>query len=160
MEDFYLILDNIRSLENVGSIFRTADALGINKIYLGGISGILKQGTKLILNPRVAKTALGAENKIPFEHNFQTWRIIKKLKKQGIKIYALEQAENSVKILNFKPKFPLALVLGNEIEGISRSISKKCDGIIEIPMLGSKESLNVAVAFGIAGYQINQKRKF
>lgn len=158
MKEFYLILDNIRSIENVGSIFRTADALSINKIYLGGISGILKQGNKLVLNSRVSKTALGAENKIPWEHNFQTWRIIEKLKKQGVKIYALEQAKNSVNLLKFKPKFPLALILGNEVLGVSKNILKKCDGVVEIPMLGSKESLNVAVAFGMVGFKINQFR--
>jgi tRNA G18 (ribose-2'-O)-methylase SpoU len=159
MKDFYIILDNIRSIENVGSIFRTADALAVNKIYLGGYSGVLKQGSKLGLNQRIAKTALGAEVKIPWEHNFQTWRIIEKLKKKGVKIYALEQSENSVTLAKFKSEFPMALILGNEVEGVSKNLLKKCDAIVEIPMLGSKESLNVAVSFGIAGFQINRFRK-
>jgi len=147
MKDFYVILDNIRSLENVGSIFRTSDALGVSKIFLCGITGKPP-------HHKISKTALGAENTIPFEYYKQTGRLIDKLKKDKISVIGLEQSKKSVLITKFKPKFPLALILGNEVKGISQNILKKCDKIIELPMKGKKESLNVSVAFGVAGYEI------
>jgi len=144
---FYVICDNIRSLENIGSIFRTADAFGADKIFLCGICGIPP-------NDKISKTALGAEKTIPWEYAKQTGRLIDKLKKEKINIIALEQDEKSIDCRKFKPVFPLALIVGNEVKGISKPILKKCDKIIEIPMLGEKESLNVSVSFGIAGYEI------
>ncbi|MBU1291927.1 RNA methyltransferase [Patescibacteria group bacterium] len=148
---FYIVCDNIRSLENIGSIFRTADALAVDKIFLGGICGQPP-------HPKISKTALGAEKNIAWEHQWQTWRIIDKLKKEGVKIVALEQTSKSIPYLKFKPKFPLALVIGNEVKGVSTSVLKKSDQIIHLPMLGQKESLNVSVAFGIAGFYLNQFR--
>ena len=142
-----MICDNIRSLENIGSIFRTADALGVDKIFLCGISG----------NPphhKISKTALGAEKTIAFEHHWQIWRIIDKLKKDKVQIVALEQDKKAVLYTKFKPKFPLALIIGNEVKGISKKTLKKADKIIYLPMRGKKESLNVSVAFGVAGYEI------
>ncbi|OGZ69809.1 MAG: hypothetical protein A3D35_00885 [Candidatus Staskawiczbacteria bacterium RIFCSPHIGHO2_02_FULL_34_9] len=150
-KDFYVICDNIRSLENIGSIFRTADALKVTKIYLCGISGTPP-------NHKISKTALGAEQDIPFEYHKQTLRLIKKLKKDKILIVSLEQDKKSVSYDKFVPKFPLALVIGNEVKGISKSILNNSDKIIDLPMLGNKESLNVSVAFGIAGYEIIKKR--
>lgn len=147
MKDFYVICDNIRSLENIGSIFRTADALGVAKIYLCGICGTPP-------NPKISKTALGAEKNIPWEYTKQTGRLIDKLKKQGIEVAALEQDKNSIDYAKYRPKFPIALIVGNEVKGISPKILKKCDKVIELPMVGKKESLNVSVAFGIAGYEI------
>lgn len=151
MHQFYVVCDNIRSLENIGSIFRTADALGINKIFLCGISGYPS-------SPKISKTALGAEKTIPFEHYWQIWRIIDKLKKQKFQIVALEQTKKSILYTKFKPKFPMALVVGNEIKGVSPSVLKRADKIIYLPMRGEKESLNVAVAFGVVGYEINKYR--
>ena len=148
---FYIVCDNIRSLENIGSIFRTADALGINKIFLCGISGKPP-------NSKISKTALGAENWIPWEYHWQVWKVIEKLKKEKFLIVALEQTENSLSYNKFKPRFPIALVIGNEIKGVSKSVLKRADKIISLPMFGKKESLNVAVAFGIAGYEINKSR--
>ena len=148
---FYIICDNIRSLENIGSIFRTADALGINKVFLCGISGKPP-------NQKISKTALGAENWIEWEHYWQTWRIIEKLKKEKVFVVALEQTKNSLIYTKLKPKFPLALVVGNEIKGVSKSVLKRTDKTISLPMFGKKESLNVAVAFGIAAYEINKAR--
>ncbi|MDI6883265.1 MAG: RNA methyltransferase [Patescibacteria group bacterium] len=148
---FYVICDNIRSLENIGSIFRTADALRINKIFLGGISPTPPQ-------QKISKTALGAEKWLSWEHQWQTWRVIEKLKKEKVLIVALEQTKNSLPYFKFKPKFPMALVLGNEIKGVSPSVLKRTDKIISLPMFGKKESLNVAVAFGIAGFEINKNR--
>lgn len=153
MEDFYFICDNIRSLENIGSLFRTADALGIKKIFLCGISGHPP-------NYKISKTALGAENMVPFEYYKQTWRLIKKLKKEKIFIAALEQDKKSVIYTKFRPKFPLALVIGNEVKGISKKILEKADKIIYLPMFGKKESLNVSVASGVAGYEINKSRSY
>ncbi len=146
---FYVICDNIRSLENIGSIFRTADALGVDKIFLCGICGQPPHS-------KISKTALGAENNIPWEYCWQTWRVIAQLKKEGVFIVALEQAKNSVVYNKFKPKFPMALVIGNEIKGVSRSVLRKADKIIHLPMKGEKESLNVSVAFGVAGYMIRE----
>lgn len=150
MSDFYVICDNIRSLENVGSIFRTSDALGVKKIYLCGITGKPP-------HHKISKTALGAEETIPFEYYKQTSRLIDKLKKEKIQIVALEQDKKSIPYNKLKPHFPLALLVGNEVKGVSKAILKKCDKIIELPMNGKKESLNVSVSFGIAGYEIIKK---
>ena len=155
----YLILDNIRSRENVGSIFRTADAAGVSKIYLCGI-------TPIPPHPKIDKASLEAETYVPWEYYKDTWRLLKKLKvatrKHGerssrrmtedgkLKVVGLEQAKNSQNIFNFKPIFPMALVLGNEVKGISPKILRYCDKKISIPMYGRKESLNVSVAAGIA----------
>ncbi|MEI7424991.1 MAG: RNA methyltransferase [Candidatus Staskawiczbacteria bacterium] len=147
MKEFYVICDNIRSLENVGSIFRTSDALGVSKIFLCGITGTPPQH-------KISKTALGAEETIPFEYYKQTSRLIDKLKKEKIQVVALEQDKKSVSYNKFKPHFPIALLIGNEVKGVSKTILKKCDKIIELPMKGKKESLNVSVSFGIAGYEI------
>ncbi len=151
MKEFYVICDNIRSLENIGSIFRTADALGINKIFLCGISGKPPHS-------KISKTALGAEKTIPFEYYSQTWRLIEKLQKERVNIISLEQDKKSVLYTKLKPKFPLALIIGNEVKGISKKILEKSDKIIYLPMQGQKESLNVSVAFGIVGYEVNKFR--
>ena len=149
---FYVVCDNIRSLENIGSIFRTADALAVDKVFLCGISGKPP-------SHKISKTALGAEKTVPWEYHKQTWRLLEHLKKQGVSIVALEQIEHSISLEKFRPQFPLALVIGHEVKGVSASALKLANAIIEIPMLGQKESLNVAVAFGIAGYEINKQRK-
>jgi len=149
MKDFFVICDNIRSLENIGSIFRTADALGVAKIYLCGISGTPP-------NHKIAKTALGAEKTIPFEYHKQTWRLVEKLKQQKVFVVSLEQSLKAVVYTKFKPTFPLALVIGNEVKGISKKVLLQSDKIIYLPMKGKKESLNVSVAFGVAGYELIQ----
>jgi len=148
---FYVICDNIRSLENIGSIFRTADALGVDKIFLCGISGKPP-------HEKISKTALGAEKTVPFEYYRQTWRAVEKLKKEKFQIISLEQDKKSILYTKFKPNFPVALIVGNEVKGISKKILNKSDKIIYLPMQGKKESLNVSVAFGIAGYEINKFR--
>lgn len=148
---FYVICENIRSLENIGSIFRTADALGVDKILLCGISGKPP-------HEKISKTALGAEKTIPFEYYQQTWPAVEKLKKEKFQIVSLEQDKKSILYTKFKPKFPLALIIGNEVKGISKKTLNKSDKIIYLPMQGKKESLNVSVAFGVAGYEINKFR--
>ena len=149
---FYVICDNIRSLENIGSIFRTADALNVDKIFLCGICGSPP-------HQKISKTALGAEKWIAWEHCGKTWQVVDRLKKENVFIVALEQGESSLLYIKFKPKFPLALIIGNEVKGISSSVLRRADKIISIPMLGKKESLNVAVAFGIAGYEIRRSAR-
>ena len=151
-KEFYVICQNIRSLYNVGAVFRTADGFGVDKIYLTGITG---------RPPRkeISKVALGAENFIPWEYQRQPARLIKQLKEQGIRIVALEQVRGKSKNLNtWRPKFPLALMLGYEPKGLPRKLLALADEIIEIPMYGKKESLNVGVAFGIAANHIAQSK--
>jgi len=158
-EKLYVVVDNIRSSENVGSIFRTSDAFEVEKIFLCGISPTPTLGTGGADNEKLAKTALGAEKTVAWEYHKQTWRLLKTLKKQGVFIGALEQTSKSTSLDKFRPKFPFVLVIGHEIKGVTPSALKLADAIIEIPMLVKKESLNVAVAFGIAGYEISKSRK-
>lgn len=154
-KEIYLILQNIRSLFNIGSIFRSADAFGVNKIYLCGYSGfpVEKQMAK------IAKTALGAEKTVPFEHHWQTATLIKKLKKHKVQIIALELNKKAIPLQKFKPKYPLAIVVGNEVVGVTKNILKQANDIVYIPMQGTKESLNVAIASSIFLYDISKKRK-
>lgn len=148
-----VILDNIRSVYNVGSIFRTSDALGIDKIFLCGCT---PTPTDRFGRARydLAKVALGAEKDIEWEYCTDTKQIIKKLKKENFKIIAVEQDKKSVNFKKVKIKTPFAIVMGNEVSGIDKKTLSLCDVIAEIPMKGNKESLNVSVSFGIAGYQI------
>ncbi len=149
----YLILHNIRSTHNVGSIFRTADAAGVSKIYLAGYT---PTPLDRFGRPRkdIAKVALGAEMSVPWEHFSNIKTLLKKLKEEKIQIVALEQAGNSIDYKTFRPKNSFALILGNEVGGIEKSILKLCDKVIEIPMSGKKESLNVSVSAGIALFRI------
>lgn len=147
--DFIVILPNIRSRHNVGAIFRTADGAGVDKIYLTGY-------TPQPPHKDIDKVALGAEKSVPWEYARQTTRVIKKLKAQGFTIVGLEQTRKSVTIYEWNPTFPLALVVGNEVTGIPRTLQKLCDMMIEIPMYGEKNSLNVSVAAGIILYHISQ----
>jgi len=149
-KEIYIILHNIRSRFNVGSVFRTADGAGVNKIFLCGI-------TPAPPHPKIAKVSLGAENFVPHETIKNTWRLIEKLKQQGVQVVAVEQAKNSVKYYDYQPRFPIAIVLGSETKGLSSAILKRCDSIVEIPMKGKKESLNVATACGIITFAFASK---
>lgn len=144
---FYLIVPDIRSRFNVGAIFRTADALGVTKIFLTGY-------TPRPPHPKINKVALGATDSVPWEYYPRTKKIIKELKKQKIQIVALEKTKHSLDFTKFKPRWPLALVLGNEKTGLKPDILNEADKIIHLPMLGKKESLNVAVALAAAAYFI------
>lgn len=148
-KDIFLVVHNVRSILNVGSMFRTADAAGVSKIYLSGYTPTPNSHAD-----KIAKTALGAEKFVSWEHHAQTWRLLAHLKKEGVCVVALEQSPRSKNIFKFKAKFPLALVVGNEVRGLSTKILKQCDNVLEIPMHGKKESLNVAVAAGIALYAL------
>jgi tRNA G18 (ribose-2'-O)-methylase SpoU len=159
-KEFYLILHNIRSAYNAGAIFRTADGIGISKICLSGYTPTPEDGKKLYQTKSekmIAKTALGAEMYISWEKNKNVSSLLAKLRNNKFQIVALEQNKRSIDYRKFKPKFPIALVIGNEPRGINKKILDKCDAIIEIPMQGRKESLNVAVAVGVAGYEIKSK---
>lgn len=150
--DFVLVLYNIRSRFNVGAIFRTADGSGVDKIYLTGI-------TPLPPHPEIDKVALGAQNFIPWEQSKQPVRLLKKLKKEGYQIIALEQGAKSVKYFNFKPSGSVVLILGAEVTGLPKKVMDLADEIVEIPMHGQKESLNVGVAAGVVMFEIS-KHKF
>jgi len=149
------ILHNIRSAYNVGSMFRTADGAGISKIYLTGHTPapVDKFGRD---RKDIAKVALGAEKTIPWEQEENIFELIKNLKQKAFELVVLEQAKNSSDYREFNSEKETALIVGNEVKGIEKEILDKCDSIIEIPMKGEKESLNVSVAFGIAVFEINK----
>ena len=152
-----VLLHNIRSSHNVGSIFRTADAAGVEKIYLCGITPGPKDKYGRV-NQKLAKVALRAEKNIAYEHRKSAKALISQLKKQGHKILALEQHKKSVNLFGFKKikNQKYALVLGEETKGLPIGILKKADKILEIPQKGKKESLNVSVAFGVAAFCLNR----
>lgn len=147
-----VVLDNIRSLFNVGSIFRTADAAGAGKIYLCGITPTPTDRFGRI-RPQLAKVALGAEKTVEWEYAKSAGKLIDKLKKGGFKIFAVEQDKKSIPYFKLKLKRKdlekTVLIFGNEVDGVSKSILKKSNKILEIPMAGNKESLNVSVTAGI-----------
>ena len=150
-----LILLDIRSAENVGAIFRTADGAGAGKIYLAGYTPapVDRFGRP---DPKIAKTALGAEKTIPWERAEHVSALIRTLKEADTRIVAVEQSPDAVPYTEWKPQFPLALILGNEVEGVPKEVLGMCDEAVEIPMRGEKESLNVSVATGIILYKASE----
>ncbi len=152
-KEIIVVLPDIRSSLNVGSIFRTADACGISKIYLTGYTPapLDKFGR---VDKQIAKTALGAEKNIAWEKIEGVSKLLTKLKKDNFFIVAVEQAENSVDYKKIKLENKTAFIFGNEVDGLPKSILKKCDIIAEIPMVGDKESLNVSVSAGVALFRI------
>jgi len=147
------LLDNIRSAWNVGSIFRTSDGLGISKLHLCGL-------TPTPENPKVLKTSLGAEASVKWRHANDGVREAQTLRAQGYHLWALEYAHGSESLLDLpsmRRNQAYCLILGNEIAGIDPGILDLCERLVYIPMLGSKRSFNVAVAFGIAAYYIQDK---
>ncbi len=148
-----LILPDIRSAQNVGSLFRTGDACGVEMIYIVGITPApLDQFGRA--NKDIAKTALGAEQSIPWKKVASLSVLIATLKKNGIQIIAIEQSEHSIDYKKVKVQKPVAFILGNEVEGLPKTILQKVDIVAEIPMNGMKESLNVSVAGGIALFRM------
>lgn len=142
-----VVLNNIRSLYNVGSIFRTSDGVGIEHLWLCGITGHPP-------NNQISKTALGAEESVPWTSAPDVLTVVKGLKARGYHIVLLEQIHESVLYDDFVPAGPVALVIGNEIEGITPTLLPYCDTAVEIPMAGLKNSLNVSVAFGVIAYHL------
>lgn len=150
-----VIAHDIRSVHNVGSIFRTADAAGVERIFLCGITPSPLDRFKEV-RPDFAKVALGAEQYIPWEMADTTASAIKKLKEEGYQIFALEQSDHSVPYYEAARALGVdarvAIIAGNEVQGLPPDILEASDRILEIPMLGKKESLNVAVAFGVVAF--------
>ena len=148
-----LILNDIRSVENVGAMFRTADAGGIDKIYLVGYTPapVDRFGRK---RKDMAKSALGAEEFVPWEQKMGLPGLLKELKQDGFQIIAIEQDSKSIDYKLVRTTEKNAFILGTEVTGIPKEILKECDVIAEIPMLGKKESLNVSVSLGIALFRI------
>jgi 23S rRNA (guanosine2251-2'-O)-methyltransferase len=149
-----VVLDNIRSCNNTGSVFRTSDALLIGKIFLCGI-------TATPPNKEIHKTALDAEKSVDWEYKEKTEDVLAELRKEGFKIFAVEQVEKSIDLSNFQPPVgrKLALVFGNEVKGVQQKVIDLCDGAIEIPQYGTKHSFNVSVSAGIVLWDIFQKLK-
>lgn len=149
-----IVLDNIRSLNNIGSVFRTADAFRVEKIYLCGITGRPP-------HREIHKTALGATESVDWEYQEKTNEAIVKLKNSKYKVVAIEQMENSINLSDYKPEpnEKLALIFGNEISGISEDIIKDIDLCIEIPQFGTKHSFNIAVSAGIVLWHLFTNRK-
>jgi tRNA G18 (ribose-2'-O)-methylase SpoU len=152
-----VLLHNVRSAFNVGSIFRTSDAAGVSKVFLSGYTPRpLDQFNRI--QPAITKTALGADRYIPWEYEKDPYRIIARLRGEGWQIVAVEQDEHSIDYRKFKPKKKTLYVLGNEVRGISPALRAKCDAIVEIPMHGKKESLNVAVTAGIVLFETRRSK--
>ncbi|MGY5850071.1 RNA methyltransferase [Salegentibacter sp. F14] len=149
-----VILDNIRSLNNIGSVFRTSDAFLIEKIYLCGI-------TAQPPHKDIQKTALGATETVSWEYAEDVLEIVTKLQQNNVKVFAIEQAEGAEMLHNFRPEIDkeLAVVFGNEVKGVQQKVVSASDGIIEIPQLGSKHSLNIAVSVGVVLWDLFSKLK-
>jgi 23S rRNA (guanosine2251-2'-O)-methyltransferase len=147
-----VILDNVRSLNNIGSIFRTSDAFLLEKIYLCGI-------TATPPHKDIQKTALGATDTVDWEYAEDAVELVERLKNEGVEVYSVEQAENAVMLQDFTPQKgqKYALVFGNEVKGVQQKIVSASDGVIEIPQLGSKHSLNIAVSAGVVLWDVFSK---
>lgn len=151
--ELQLILHNLRSGHNVGSIFRTADGVGVSKLWLTGYTPSPVDQFKR-MNGEITKTALGAEQTVEWEKRENVLGLIKDLKNSGYQIWALEQSNKSVDYRKVKLTGKAALIVGNEVGGVEQEILNLCDKIIEIPMRGQKESLNVAVATGVTVFRL------
>lgn len=146
-----IILDNVRSLHNVGSVFRTSDAFRIEKIYLCGI-------TATPPNREIHKTALGAEDSVDWEYAADTLEIIGRLQAENYRIYAAEQTENSISLDTFvlNPQHKYALIFGNEVKGVQQEAIDRSEGCIEIPQFGTKHSFNISVSVGIVLWELTR----
>lgn len=149
---FYLILPNIRSCHNVGAMFRTADACGVTKLFLVGYTATPPK-------KEIDKVALGAETWMPWEHRKDVKRLIQTLKKKNVLIIGLEKNDTSVDIGSLTIDRDIALIVGNEVDGIEPDIQALCDVVAHIPMQGKKESLNVSIAAGIGMYVIGNRQR-
>ena len=147
------VLENIRSAYNVGSVFRTADAFLLEAVYITGY-------TCTPPHKEIKKTALGAEETVAWKHFSNAAEAIASLKADGYKVYAVEQAVNSLHLqqTNFSSEEKIAVIFGNEVTGVEQDTIKQCDGCIEIPQLGMKHSLNIATAAGVVLWEIVRKR--
>lgn len=153
MKTLVLVLDNIRSVENTGSIFRTAEGLGVKRVYLIGTTPtpLDRFGRK---RADFAKVSLGAEEMLEWEHRGEVVEVLEELKEQDFQIISLEQDQRSRNLKDFDPQDQVALVVGNEVHGVSKEALDMSDEILEIEMMGEKESLNVSVSTGIALFEL------
>jgi tRNA G18 (ribose-2'-O)-methylase SpoU len=145
-----VLLDNVRSMYNVGAFFRTADAAGLEKLYLSGITA--KPPKRAI-----TKTALGAEETVPWEHGWDPLATARAMRERGYELAAIETSVHAVDLFDWPPRFPVCLIFGHEVEGIRPELATLCDTHVRIPMLGSKHSLNVATAGGVVVYELLRK---
>ena len=149
----YALIENIRSMYNVGSIFRSSDAINLSKLYLSGF-------TAQPPRKEIDKTALGATESVPWEYIQDPMKLIAELKEDGVEIIVVEHTDHSVNYADLQYNFPVCFVFGNEVEGISDVIVTQADQVVDLPMLGIKHSLNVSVAYGIVMYNaLNQYGK-
>ncbi len=146
-----LILENIRSAYNVGAIFRTADGAGVSKIFLVGYTPTPLDRFGRVQS-EIKKTSLGASQEIAWEQSADIESVITKLQAEAVSVVAVEQSDKSVSLLNFSVPEKVAYIMGNETDGVSQKALAKVDKVVDIPMLGTKESLNVSVAAGIVLY--------
>jgi 23S rRNA (guanosine2251-2'-O)-methyltransferase len=151
--DIVVVLDNVRSVHNVGSVFRTSDALGVSEIFLCGITPapVDRFGRD---RDDLHKAALGAEKTVAWKQCTSTLECVSKLKQDGYTVIAIEQDERSVDYKNVSPSQKTAFIFGNEVDGVSKDVLEQCDVVAEIPMMGGKESLNISVSFGVAMFRM------
>lgn len=149
-----VVLDDVRSLHNIGSVFRTCDAFLVEKVYLCGI-------TATPPNKEIHKTALGATETVAWEYAKEVVEVVERLKAEGVSVQAIEQVENSVMLNDFQIEDgqKYALVFGNEVKGVSQGVVDLSDGVIEIPQIGTKHSLNIAVSTGIVIWDLFQQMR-
>jgi 23S rRNA (guanosine2251-2'-O)-methyltransferase len=146
----YVLLDNVRSMYNVGSFFRTSDAVRLERLVLGGITAYPPKN-------QISKTALGAEETVPWEHHWDPVGRLRELHEAGCEIAAIETSVHAVDLFDWQPRFPVCLVFGHETDGIRPEMMSLCDTHVRIPMLGRKHSLNVATAGGVLLYELLRK---
>jgi 23S rRNA (guanosine2251-2'-O)-methyltransferase len=147
-----VLLDNVRSMYNVGAFFRAADGVGLKKMYLCGITSHPPQKA-------ISKTALGAEEVVAWEHTWDTVQTVKELRRTGFEIAAIETTSHSIDLFDWQPKFPVCVAFGHEVEGLQPELLAIADTHVRIPMLGRKGSLNVATAAGVVFYELLRKHR-
>jgi 23S rRNA (guanosine2251-2'-O)-methyltransferase len=148
-----VLLDNVRSMYNVGAFFRAADGVGLQKLCLAGITAHPPKKA-------ISKTALGAEMTVAWEHDWNTVHMAEGLRRSGFELAAIETSLHAVDLFEWQPRFPVCVVFGNEVEGLRSELLEMADAHVRIPMLGQKESLNVATAGGIVLYELLRKCRF
>ncbi len=145
-----VLLDNVRSMYNVGAFFRTADGVGVEKLYLCGITAHPPKKA-------IAKTALGAEETVAWEHDWDAVQAAEKLRTVGFQIAAIETGPNAIDLFEWQPRFPLCVMFGHEVDGLRPELLNMADSHVRVPMRGEKKSLNVATAGGVVLYELLRK---
>ncbi len=146
----WALLDNVRSVWNVGSIFRTADAAGLSGLYLSGMTATPPR-------PDMEKTALGATETVPWDYWKNPVECVKSMQQRGISVVAIEQTAHAIDLEHWRIPFPCCFVMGHEVNGVSEEVIQQADACVEIPMFGAKHSLNVAVSFGVVAFAASRQ---